>query len=164
MFFRENARKVTFRRVFWVLALMIFLLLPLPAIRHLFFEYSGRWLYILLFSSSMAALLTPLMMIVATRVGIVDIPGGRKIHAKVTPLLGGVAIIISFISALLANMILDERDVVLIVLEQRLDPVVVTPLCGIRLKRRVRCDVFGLPQPLGFFVGNRPAERQRLHL
>ncbi len=54
------------------------------------------------------------MRIIATRVGIVDTPGGRKIHSRVTPLLGGVAIIISFISGLLANMILDARDVALV--------------------------------------------------
>ncbi len=114
MFSRDNLWKASFRRIFWALALIVFFLLMLPIVRELFFERIGRWLYILLFASSTAALLTPIMMIVATRAGIVDTPGGRKIHTKVTPLLGGVAIIISFISALLANMILDTRDVVLI--------------------------------------------------
>jgi UDP-GlcNAc:undecaprenyl-phosphate GlcNAc-1-phosphate transferase len=114
MFSRENMWKVSFLRVFWILALILFCLLLTPAIRQLFFEHFGRWLYILLFAFSTAALLTPLMMFIAARIGIVDAPGGRKIHTRITPLLGGVATIISFISALLANMILDVRDVALI--------------------------------------------------
>lgn len=114
MFSSENLWKTPFRRIFWILALIVFCLLLIPLVRHFFFERIGRWLYILLFASSTAALLTPIMIIIAGRTGIVDAPGGRKIHARVTPLLGGVAIIISFISALLANMILDARDVALI--------------------------------------------------
>ncbi|MHB8829868.1 MAG: MraY family glycosyltransferase, partial [Syntrophales bacterium] len=43
-----------------------------------------------------------------------DNPGGRKIHSRVTPLLGGVAIIVSFISALAANMILDKAEMAII--------------------------------------------------
>lgn len=97
-----------------MLSLIVFLLLLIPLVRHFFFEGLGRWLYILLFAFSTAALLTPIMIIIAGKTGIVDAPGGRKIHDRVTPLLGGAAIIISFISALLANMILDARDIALI--------------------------------------------------
>ncbi|MDP2862769.1 MAG: MraY family glycosyltransferase [Desulfobacterales bacterium] len=114
MFSRENSWKASFRRIFWISALIVFILLLIPLVRYLFFEHIGRWLYILLFAFSTTALLTPIMTAIATKAGIVDIPGGRKIHSKVTPLLGGVAIIISFISALLANMILDTRDIALI--------------------------------------------------
>jgi len=97
-----------------MLAIILFILLLVPLVREFFFARLGRWLYIFLFGVSSSALLTPIMMAITTRVGIVDAPGGRKIHTKVTPLLGGVAIIISFISALLANMILDARDIALI--------------------------------------------------
>ncbi|OQW98992.1 MAG: hypothetical protein BWK74_03225 [Desulfobacteraceae bacterium A6] len=114
MFSRENSWKASFQRIVWLSALIVFLLLLIPIVRHIFFEQFGRWLYIFLFAFSTAALLTPVMTAIATKAGIVDIPGGRKIHSKVTPLLGGVAIIISFISALLANMILDTRDITLI--------------------------------------------------
>jgi UDP-GlcNAc:undecaprenyl-phosphate/decaprenyl-phosphate GlcNAc-1-phosphate transferase len=114
MFPEENRRKFSFLRVFWGVTCVLFITLMTPAIRLLFFEKFGRWLYILLFAFSTAALLTPLMMFIAVRSGIVDNPGGRKIHTRVTPLLGGAAVTISFISALLANMILDVRDVVLI--------------------------------------------------
>jgi UDP-GlcNAc:undecaprenyl-phosphate GlcNAc-1-phosphate transferase len=111
---REDRRKFSTQRVFWSVTLVLFIALVTPAVRLFFFDHFGRWLYIFLFSFSTASLLTPLMMFIATRAGIVDKPGGRKIHSRVTPLLGGVAVTISFISALLANMILDARDVVLI--------------------------------------------------
>lgn len=114
MFSNDNSRKASFRRVFWISALIVFILLLIPFVRGLFFTYIGRWLYILLFAFSVSALLTPVMSAVATKAGIVDIPGGRKIHSETTPLLGGVAIIISFICALTANMILDARDITLI--------------------------------------------------
>jgi UDP-GlcNAc:undecaprenyl-phosphate/decaprenyl-phosphate GlcNAc-1-phosphate transferase len=114
MFPEEKVRTVSFLRIFWILAFVLFFSLMTPFIRQLFFDRFGRWFYILLFAFSTAALLTPIMRIIAARVGIVDIPGGRKIHSRVTPLLGGVAIMISFISGLLANMILDERDVMLV--------------------------------------------------
>ena len=106
--------KVSFRRIIWVLALLLFLLLMIPLIRQVFFQHLGRWVYIFLVAFSSSALLTPVMMRVAIHAGIVDTPGGRKIHERVTPLLGGVAIIVSFVSALAANMILDQRDVALI--------------------------------------------------
>jgi UDP-GlcNAc:undecaprenyl-phosphate GlcNAc-1-phosphate transferase len=114
MFPMEERRKLSHERVFWGVALILFIALVIPAVRLFFFDHFGRWLYILLFSSSTSALLTPLLMVIAVRAGIVDLPGGRKIHSRVTPLLGGVAIIVSFILALLANMILDARDIVLI--------------------------------------------------
>ena len=114
MFSRENRKKFSFLRVFWGLALILFVAFVMPPIRLFFFGHLGRWFYIFLFAFSTAVLLTPLMMFIANRTGIVDAPGGRKIHTRVTPLLGGVAIMISFISALAANMILDARDVALI--------------------------------------------------
>jgi len=114
MFSSESRKKFSFLRVFWSLALILFAALVTPPVRLFFFSHLGRWMYIFLMAFSTAAVLTPLMMFVASRAGIVDAPGGRKIHTRITPLLGGVAIIVSFISALLANMILDARDVALV--------------------------------------------------
>jgi UDP-GlcNAc:undecaprenyl-phosphate GlcNAc-1-phosphate transferase len=114
MFFRDNGGNASFRRIFWTVELIVFCLLLVPIVREIFFQYFGRWLYILLFAAATSALLTPIMIVIASKTGIVDAPGGRKIHDRVTPLLGGAAIIISFISALLANMILDARDIALI--------------------------------------------------
>ena len=114
MFFRDNGGNASFRRIFWTVEMIVFCLLLVPIVREIFFQYFGRWLYILLFAAATSALLTPIMIVIASKTGIVDAPGGRKIHDRVTPLLGGAAIIISFISALLANMILDARDIALI--------------------------------------------------
>jgi len=87
--------------------------LVLPWSRFYFTDLGIRWLYILLFSFSLSAILTPVMRLVALKLKIVDVPGGRKIHEKSTPLLGGVAIVVAFIAAILANMVL-EREVVLL--------------------------------------------------
>jgi len=114
MFSRDDGGKASFRRIFWTVELIVFCLLLLPLVREIFFQHAGRWLYILLFASATSALLTPIMIVIAGKAGIVDAPGGRKIHDRVTPLLGGAAIVISFTSALVANMILDVRDIVLI--------------------------------------------------
>jgi len=114
MFFRDNGGNASFHRIFWTVELIVFCLLLVPIVREIFFQYFGRWLYILLFAAATSALLTPIMIVIASKTGIVDAPGGRKIHDRVTPLLGGAVIIISFISALLANMILDARDIALI--------------------------------------------------
>ena len=114
MFFRDNGGNASFHRIFWTVELIVFCLLLVPIVREIFFQYFGRWLYILLFAAATSALLTPIIIVIASKTGIVDAPGGRKIHDRVIPLLGGAAIIISFISALLANMILDARDIALI--------------------------------------------------
>jgi UDP-GlcNAc:undecaprenyl-phosphate GlcNAc-1-phosphate transferase len=54
--------------------------------------------------------LTPVAERLATRFGIVDHPGGQKIHARVTPLLGGVAVYAAF--ALTAVFVLPLRGAV----------------------------------------------------
>lgn len=110
----KKQTRVSFQRIFWGLSLVVFSCLWVPQVRQLFFAHLGRWLYILLFAASASALLTPIVRLLARRTGIVDRPGGRKIHTQPTALLGGVAVILSFIGALLANMILDARTVALL--------------------------------------------------
>ena len=114
MFSKEARKQFSFLRVLWGTALVLFIALLTPPVRRIFFEVLGRWLYIFLISFSIATLLTPLMIWIADRTGIVDNPGGRKIHARATPLLGGVAVAAAFITALTANMILDTKEIVLI--------------------------------------------------
>lgn len=46
-----------------------------------------------------ALLLTPLVQKTAVRLGIVARPGGRRVHARPTPVLGGVAMYLGFITA-----------------------------------------------------------------
>jgi UDP-GlcNAc:undecaprenyl-phosphate/decaprenyl-phosphate GlcNAc-1-phosphate transferase len=98
--------------IFLGLAATVFVSLLLPETRQYFFAVVGRWLYIFLFSFTLALLITPLMRWLAIRLNIFDIPEERKIHERATPLLGGGAIIIAFTASLLSNMVL-ERDIVL---------------------------------------------------
>jgi UDP-GlcNAc:undecaprenyl-phosphate/decaprenyl-phosphate GlcNAc-1-phosphate transferase len=112
--FNSNSKKVSPLRIFWLCAIITFLLLFLPIVRYRFFEYLGRWLYILIFAVSLSASLTPLMRAIALKLNIVDLPEERKVHESSTPLLGGVAIIIAFIAALTANMILDRSSIALL--------------------------------------------------
>jgi len=114
MFSKEAKKRFSFLRVLWGVALVLFLSLITPPIRMFFFQNLGRWLYIFLMAFSTATLLTPLMIRIAERTGIIDNPGGRKIHARPTPLLGGLTIMISFVAALAANMILDTKEIALI--------------------------------------------------
>lgn len=98
----------------WYCAGVAFGILLFPYSRDYFIEAGVRWLYILIFALSLSAVLTPIMGAIALRLKIVDMPGGRKIHEKITPLLGGLAIIIAFNAALLFNMVLDREMVVLL--------------------------------------------------
>ncbi|MEA3415175.1 MAG: MraY family glycosyltransferase [Thermodesulfobacteriota bacterium] len=106
-----DSKGISLRRIVWCVSLVILAVLVLPWSRFYFTDLGVRWLYILLFSFSLSAILTPVMRLIALKLNIVDVPGGRKIHEKTTPLLGGVAILIAFNTALLANMVL-ERDVI----------------------------------------------------
>ena len=109
--FDSNSSRTSFRHIVWYASLVILAALLLPWSRFYFTDFGMRWLYILLFSFSVSAILTPVMRLVALKLNIVDVPGGRKIHEKPTPLLGGVAIVVAFSVALLANMVL-ERDII----------------------------------------------------
>lgn len=61
-------------------------------------------LYTFIFSLFLSLLLTSLARRIALRLGIVDQPAGRKIHLVPKPLLGGIAIYLSFILTILINM------------------------------------------------------------
>jgi UDP-GlcNAc:undecaprenyl-phosphate GlcNAc-1-phosphate transferase len=98
----------------WYVAIFVLGVLLFPYSRACFAQMGIRWLYILLFSLSLSAVLTPVMSFMALKLGIVDVPGGRKIHEKITPLLGGLAILIAFNTALMFNMILDREMVILL--------------------------------------------------
>ena len=96
------------RRYIWYSAVIIFCVLLIPFVREFFCNCGMRWCYILLFSFSLSAVLTPIMRLIALKFDVMDNPGGRKIHIERTPLLGGIAIVASFAGALLSNMILDR--------------------------------------------------------
>lgn len=51
-----------------------------------------------------AAFALPLIRMLAIKNGVVDYPGGRKIHEQVTPLLGGIAVYISLLTGIFLNL------------------------------------------------------------
>jgi len=77
--------------------------LLLPSVQVWFYAAGLRWLYVLLVSYLIAVGVTPLIRELAFTVGAVDHPSPRKIHQTATPLLGGVAVYLAFVIALLAN-------------------------------------------------------------
>ena len=62
-----------------------------------------RWLFLLLFSFFLTFALTPLVRFSARRLKILDIPDERKIHKEPIPLLGGLAIYVSYVTTIILN-------------------------------------------------------------
>jgi UDP-GlcNAc:undecaprenyl-phosphate GlcNAc-1-phosphate transferase len=94
----------------WVLfgALAIALLLTFPPARGFFAAEGLRWLHILLLSFSISLAATPLTIRLAFRFGLVDQPAARKVHEMVTPRIGGIAVYLGFVGAVLVNSILAD--------------------------------------------------------
>ena len=88
--------------------------LLIPQVRSYFTDIGWRWFYILLISSLFSFCLTPISGRIARRYGVLDRPTARKAHMDDTPLLGGLAIFVAFIMAVLVNGILSlELGVIL---------------------------------------------------
>lgn len=83
-------------------------ILLLPAVRGWFIEEGARWLYILSFSFAATFALTPVSIILGARLGLVDRPDERKLHKALTPRIGGLAVYLGFVSAILVNSILED--------------------------------------------------------
>lgn len=90
-----------------MLGLAIFLFIPWT--RQFFTAMGLRWLYIFFLSFSVSFCSTPLFRWLAYVFGVLDQPGGRKIHPEATPLLGGAAIFVAFIAAILINGIFSRE-------------------------------------------------------
>ena len=91
------------------------LVLLYPSVRTAWLGlYGVRWAYILCLSTLLSVGLTPLAGRLAVTLRILDIPSGRKAHMAPTPLLGGLAIYVSFLAALLANSIMDWQMVAIL--------------------------------------------------
>ncbi len=90
----------------WI-GLIVLGLLLLPAVREFYIVEGRRWLYIFLVSSSLAFSLTPFLIDMGIRWGLVDQPSARKIHERPVPRIGGVAVYIGFTFAIVANAILE---------------------------------------------------------
>ena len=94
---------MTIGKLISVVAFLGAALLLLPPVQTQFYTAGVRWLYVLLVSYLVATALTPLTRHMAVQIGAVDHPSSRKIHESATPLLGGVAVYIAFLIAILAN-------------------------------------------------------------
>jgi UDP-GlcNAc:undecaprenyl-phosphate/decaprenyl-phosphate GlcNAc-1-phosphate transferase len=91
------------------LAIISILLIRDP-VRWWFFS-SGhlRALYLAIFASAMAFLLTPVAMYLARVLGAIDQPAARKMHATPTPLMGGFAIFVAFTATIFINNLYTEE-------------------------------------------------------
>lgn len=114
----------------FVAVLVAIVVLLMPFVRMVFLDTGWRWLYILLLSFALSFCLTPVCSWVAARFNILDKPDQRKTHGRATPLLGGVAVFIAFISAIHVNAIFSVKlEVILIG---------ATVLCGIGIVDDIR--------------------------
>lgn len=82
--------------------------LLVPSVREGFIAEGVRWLYILLFSFAATFALTPASIVLGMRWDFVDQPSERKIHGTPTPRIGGLALYLGFVSAILVNSILED--------------------------------------------------------
>jgi UDP-GlcNAc:undecaprenyl-phosphate GlcNAc-1-phosphate transferase len=82
--------------------------LLVPAVREEFIAEGVRWLYVLLFAFSATFALTPASIALGMRWGFVDRPDDRKIHGTPTPRVGGLAVYLGFVGAILVNSILED--------------------------------------------------------
>ena len=89
--------------------------LLIPSVREEFIAEGVRWLYILLFSFAATFALTPASVVLGTRWGFVDQQSERKIHGTPTPRVGGLAVYLGFVSAILVNSILADWMVAILV-------------------------------------------------
>jgi UDP-GlcNAc:undecaprenyl-phosphate GlcNAc-1-phosphate transferase len=82
----------------------------LPGIRTTWHNvYGSRWAYIFIMSWLLSLGLTPLVIRLARYIEVLDHPAARKVHTEPTPLLGGLAIYTAFGVSILANSILDDQ-------------------------------------------------------
>ncbi len=89
--------------------------LLMPQTREFFTMSGWRWVYVMTLSFAVSFSLNPFCSWMAHKFGILDLPDGRKLHQATTPLLGGAAVFIGFLMALLINGIFSvELGVILV--------------------------------------------------
>ncbi|MDE3036689.1 MAG: hypothetical protein KGJ14_12020, partial [Nitrospirota bacterium] len=64
-------------------------LLLIPSTREFYIVEGRRWLYILLLSFAVTFTLTPILIRLGVKWGLVDQPSERKIHTTPVPRIGG---------------------------------------------------------------------------
>lgn len=71
----------------------------------------GAYLLVAAIAASIAYVTTPIVLTISRRVGAVDIPDDRKVHAVPTPTLGGTALFFGFLAAMVVGSSLEEFEV-----------------------------------------------------
>lgn len=103
----------------WWISLLVLGLaatLLLPTVRTTWHSvYGARWAYILIVACLISFGLTPVVIRLARFLEVLDFPATRKVHADPTPLLGGVAIFTAVGVSILANSIMDDQVVAIMV-------------------------------------------------
>jgi UDP-GlcNAc:undecaprenyl-phosphate GlcNAc-1-phosphate transferase len=106
---KNSKRNFNLGNALYFLILLVFVILfvniLVPYTRTFLHEQGHRWLFILLFSSSLSFTVTPWVRYLAKKVNILDHPDDRKVHHQATPLLGGIAIYIAFVGSIFINNI-----------------------------------------------------------
>ncbi len=87
---------------FVVLALLL-ALLPSGGFSAWTWTEGLRWSYIFLIAMSAVFLLAPASAWLAGRIGAIDIPSARKVHVSPVPRIGGAAVFLGFMAALIRN-------------------------------------------------------------
>ncbi|MCK5582827.1 MAG: undecaprenyl/decaprenyl-phosphate alpha-N-acetylglucosaminyl 1-phosphate transferase [Elusimicrobiales bacterium] len=90
--------------ILYVFALTVLIVLfPIGGFSAWTWEAAVRWFYLFVIATLISALLTPLSMVLARRIGAMDYPGDRKIHSRVVPRLGGLAVYAAFIFTIIRS-------------------------------------------------------------
>jgi UDP-GlcNAc:undecaprenyl-phosphate/decaprenyl-phosphate GlcNAc-1-phosphate transferase len=90
----------------WFIAALGAVVLAAPVSFGYFSEMGQRWVWLLVFSCLASFVLVPISARLSVRLGVMDIPGGRKDHEEPTPLLGGLAVFCSVVISIFLNGII----------------------------------------------------------
>lgn len=100
---RLPSRSLRLLRADRIAAAVVAAVLLSEPVQEAMVELGLRWAHLLLLAAVVAYLATPIAYYVAFRIGAIDVPAGRKAHARPTALLGGVAVYGAFALAVLRN-------------------------------------------------------------
>jgi UDP-GlcNAc:undecaprenyl-phosphate GlcNAc-1-phosphate transferase len=88
---------------FFVPTLAMTCVLLMPQVRGYFLSAGWRWAHVMLLSFGISFSLNPIFSKIAFKLNMLDHPDQRKLHHEATPLLGGAAVFLGFLAALLIN-------------------------------------------------------------
>lgn len=86
-----------------IVLVLLLLLLPPGGFSAWTWTEGLRWFYLFLIALFAVSLLAPAFGAVATRIGAMDMPDARKVHTAPVPRIGGAAVYLAFMCAMLRN-------------------------------------------------------------